>query len=483
MNMLEGVLLLVGFVTVMLGVTMFHRGSRGLDQFLVSGRSVGMVAGGMGVAAAWIWSPSFFIAAQKAFQQGLPGVMWFIVPNALCLALFAVPAARIRRLFPEGHTAPEYIARRFDTKTHVIYLFCFLSLQVCSLAVQLIAGASMLSAVCGLPYKVGVALLTATAASYSLIDGLRSSIRAHVCQLAFVYLCMLVLVPAAIFNGGGLENLTRGFAGASGAYGNIFGPDIAYTFGITVTIGLISGPIGDQKFWQRAYAFRQGAVVKGYLLGAVLFVFVPLSMSLLGFVAAGNALNAAGVAAGFVPVQQVGPDVIRTLLPWWGIALFVVMVLSGLSATGDSALCAGGSLIAVDVYKRYVRPNADDTRTLRASRYAVLGVALTAVFVAYIPGVTILGLFLFYGTLRSATLAPTLLTLFSTSMTANGVFWGILVAVVLGVPAYVYGELAPNIHVKVAANIGIVLISLAIPLFWSERNSYEVPALQRENQV
>ena len=33
-------------------------------------------------------------------------------------------------------------------------------------------------------------------------------------------------------------------------------PWVAYSFGIPVTIGLPSGPIGDQQHWQRAYALK-----------------------------------------------------------------------------------------------------------------------------------------------------------------------------------------------------------------------------------
>ena len=46
-----------------------------------------------------------------------------------------------------------------------------------------------------------------------------------------------------------------------------------------------------------------------------------------------------------------------------------------------------------------------------------------------------------------------------------GMFWGVLTAVVFGLPTYLYGELAGNVHLKVAANIGIVLISFLLPVF------------------
>jgi len=115
------------------GATMFttstvSRRSKGLDLFLVAERSVGTWTGAMSVASTWIWAPALFLAAQKAYQQGLPGLMWFTVPNVGCLVLFAFLAPRIRKVFPKGYTLPQYIASRFDAKTHIIYLF-FISLS------------------------------------------------------------------------------------------------------------------------------------------------------------------------------------------------------------------------------------------------------------------------------------------------------------------------------------------------------------------
>ncbi len=464
MNQTLALSLIAGFGIVLLTASLVRRYSRGLELFLVSQRSVGVLVGAMGVAASWIWAPSLFIAAQKSYQQGLPGILWFTVPNVAALMLFSILASRIRSIFPNGYTLPEFIASRFDAKTHLAYLFSFLSLQVCSLAVQLIAGASMLQSLSGTPYKPAVVILALVCASYSLIDGLHSSIRSHVLQLIIIYVGLAALVPPAVFSAGGAAAILNGLAGHSGKFTSVFDPHVAYTFGITVTIGLLSGPVGDQKFWQRAFAFGEGKVVKGYLLGAALFAVVPITMSLLGFIAAGDPAAAPEVAAGAISAQQVGPEVIRNLLPWWGLVLFVLVVLGGLTATGDSSLCAGGSLIAIDIYRRYIDPDAADSSMLTVSRVAVLGICAASIGVALIPGITILALFLFYGTLRSATLMPTILALYSRGLSSGGLFWGILPAILLGIPAYVYGELSNNVDVKVAANIGIVVISAMIPV-------------------
>jgi Na+/proline symporter len=452
------------FGAAMFAASAVRRRSTGLDLFLVAQRSVGMLVGAVSVASTWVWAPALFIAAQKAYQQGLPGLMWFTVPNVGCLVLFAFLASRIRQVFPEGYTLPQYIASRFDTRTHGVYLLSFLSLQVCSLAVQLIAGASLLNAMSGVPYVMGVLILAAVFTSYSLIDGLRSSIRTDLLQMIIICLTMAALVPLAVIKGGGMKTLVAGTAGFSGKHGSLLDPYVAYSFGITVTIGLMSGPVGDQQHWQRAFAFQRGKEFRGYILGAAIFAVVPLTMSLLGFLAAGNPNAAPAVSGGTMGAQQVGPEVIRTLLPSWGLMAFMVMILSGLASTGDSALCAGGSLVTIDIYRRYIDPEASETKVLVVARLAVLCIALTAIGISLIPGITILSLFLFYGTLRSSTLMPTIIILFRKEVPAWGVFWGVTLAIAFGLPLYLFGELNGNVDLKVGANIWIVLISLMLPM-------------------
>lgn len=462
------------FGTAMFAAGAARRKIRGLEMFLVAGRSVGTIVGAMSVASTWIWAPALFIAAQKAYQQGLAGLMWFTVPNVGSLVLFAFLARRIRKIFPRGYTLPQYIAQRFDAKTHQVYLFSFLSLQVCSLAVQLIAGAALLQAMSGISYRWGVIILVALFTSYSLVDGLRASIRTDFLQMLIIGAGIVVLVPPAVTAGGGFDAIVAGFSGVGGRFTSVFDVHVAYTFGITVTIGLMSGPVGDQQHWQRAFSFKEGTVFRGYLFGALIFALVPLSMSLLGFIAAGNPDNAPAVASNSLSAQQVGPEVIRTLLPEWGLLAFMVMILSGLASTGDSALCAGGSLVAVDIYRKYIDSGASDHQVLSVSRLAILLIAAVAAGITMIPGITILSLFLFYGTLRSSTLMPTIILLFRENIPAWGIFWGVASAIVFGLPVYLAGELSSNVHLKVGANIGIVLISGLLPLFsawYSDRRS------------
>ena len=97
------------------------------------------------------------------------------------------------------------------------------------------------------------------------------------------------------------------------------------------------GPFGDQCFWQRAFSISDKKIGRAFSLGAVLFAVVPLSMGILGFIAAG---------IGFMPKDtgMVNFELIQALFPAWVIVPFMFMLISGLLSTVDSNLCAIASL-------------------------------------------------------------------------------------------------------------------------------------------
>ena len=94
---------------------------------------------------------------------------------------------------------------------------------------------------------------------------------------------------------------------------------------------------------------------------------------------------------------------------------------------------------------------------------------VAAVGIANIPGMQILYLFLFYGTLRASTLLPTVIVILKERVSEPGVFWGIVAAIAIGLPIFAYGKFAGNLFFTVFGSVFTVGISgtiaLVYPLF------------------
>jgi Na+/pantothenate symporter len=207
------------------------------------------------------------------------------------------------------------------------------------------------------------------------------------------------------------------------------------SFGLPTAIGLIAGPFGDQNFWQRAFSIRKEKITNAFLLGAAAFAVVPLSMGLLGYIARGS---------GFTPAnpEVVNLELVTSLFPAWSTLPFVFMLVSGLLSTVDSNLCAIASL-STDLFP--------DAGNMIIPRLAMLLNLVMGILIANIPGLTVTGLFLFYGTLRASTFAPTVLTL--TEKRIRWVAPGVITSLVAGLPLFAWGTFANLPAIKIAGSL------------------------------
>ena len=468
----QGMLTLAFYGMIMVGLALWSRAGHRQDrvEFLLAGRNVGVVFGGMSIAVSWIWAPALFVATQKAYESGISGMLTMIVPNMLTLVLFSFIALKARKIFPDGFTLPQLIRQKYDRKTHILYVIQHMGLQICSFSIQLFAGSALISTLTGLSFHLVGVILIVIALSYSLIGGLRASIMTDLLQMTLIFLVVGALVPMTIESGGGVEKLIGGLSGAYNPEAGWFDPWVLYSFGIPAAIALICGPVADQMQWQRAFALRSDHnVVKTFTLGAALFTCVPLSLSLLGFLAANP-----DVSAGWeIPSSQmIGPIAVANLLPDFMLLAFAIMLLSGLCSTLDSCLCAISSLTAIDVFKDHEGEKAGKGRKVFLARLGMLGVGVIGLAMISIPGMSLVYLWLFTVSFRAPSFVPTILTLFWRPMNSNVVFAAILSAFVIGGSVYLSGAILQNPHLVVAGSILPIIISGAICVIFTRHDKF-----------
>lgn len=462
---MSGIIVLIAYAALMIGATVvFTKRAHDAESFHVADRHIGTGVAAMSIAATWIWAPSLFVSAEKAYTNGIPGLFWFMVPNVLCLILFIPFAKRMRSAYPEGITLTGYMTMVYNSqKVKGVYSFQLGALAILSTAVQLLAGSKMLSIITGMPFWSMTIILAVIAYSYSCFSGLKASVTTDVIQLAIILLGCTLLVPWGLSRAGGVGAVTAGLGSVTGDYTSLFseaGLSVFWGFGLPTAVGLISGPFGDQCFWQRTFAIRENHIGKAYLIGALIFAVVPLSMGITGFAAAGT---------GFIATDtgMVNVEFITSLLPSWVLAPLLMMVLSGLLSTVDSNLCAAASLTT----DWRISGRLDSGGQLRLSRLAMAGLLLVGILVANIPGLTVTHLFLFYGTLRSSTLLPTALTLLGKRLNANGVFAGIVASLCIGLPVFAAGNIWNIAAYKTAGSLITVLLSGAVALTFSRKGA------------
>jgi len=440
------------YVGFMLAIVFFtKKKNQTAGEFFIMNRQLGVFRGAFSIAASWIWAPAVFICSQKSYQQGLPGIFWFTFPNILCFFTFVPLALRARKLLPHGYSMPDYLFARYEghTGVHKSALIVYFGYQMGAIVINALAGGMLVHTLTGLPVNGCIIFMSCAALSYSLIGGLRASVMTDMVQMCLILFIAFVLVPWVLFETGGLSVVVEGLGGKTGEFANIFDPSVAYSFGIAATIGLISGPVGDQMWFQRAFAARRDSIAKIFMIGGIAFGIVPIVLSILGFVGAAPSVQA---QLGTFDPQMVGPQVVAHFLPNWALAAFVILAFAGLSSVMDSAFAAISSLTAVDVYKRYIQSDASEADMVRVSRRSMLFFAIIGTCVALLKP-QLVWLFLIYGALASAMLVPIFFSLFSKRVTATGVVAAILSSIGVSVPLSIYGNTTQSVHLVVLAAV------------------------------
>ncbi len=450
-------IVLLVYAVMMLGATVLMTKKEGnVEKFCVGNRDIGWGISALSISATWIWAPALFSSTENAYTKGFAGLFWFLVPNVLCLMLFIPFAKRIRREMPDGMTLSGYMHNKYKSESvKNVYLFQLGALSVLSTGVQLLAGSKILSMLTGIPFTAMTVIMAVVAFSYSQFSGIKASILTDSIQMIFMLAASICFAAFGIKNGGGVETLLTGLGGITEDAGCLFsrrGWEIFLDFGIPTTIGLLSGPFGDQCFWQRAFCVRKDRIGRAFLVGALLFGIVPLSMGILGFVGVGMGYNAADTGV-------INFELIRELLPERAVIPFLFMIVSGLLSTIDSNLCAISSL-TTDILKK---------STIKKTKISMVLLLALGIAVANIPGLTVTHLFLMYGTLRAATLLPTILTLKGAEMTSQGIVAGIVSALIVGMPIFAYGNINGIAAYKTAGSLTTVILSGVVALVVSRK--------------
>lgn len=345
------------------------------------------------MASTWIWAPALFVSSSVAHNMGLAGLLWFLIPNTLTLIIFGHVAAKFRR------NGDEMTLRDVAMKNGIgqarLHTWVAFVLLICSTVVQLLGIHTLLISWFCVTREISAAILGMICFALVWRGGLRTCIETDV--LKYKIVLFVGLFFAAFMVGAGMTPNLEGYLQKNSW-------EVAATFGITTAIGLLSAPYIDQTFWQRVFSIHPERVTRVFYKSAVLFALVPLCFGYVGLCAPGNGAWDITWVAFNIPTK----------------IILSLAVLSALISTLDSNLCAVSSL----AYR--IVPE----KVFAQWSMVVLFALASLVFIA--TNVSIVGMFLFYGTLRTCLAVPTILMVFERFHTFR--LFGISVATVMIVP-------------------------------------------------
>ena len=332
--------------------------------------------------------------------------------------LFGVLAISLKDIAPSAHTMCEIVRARWGKSAHLTFLFFAFCANIIVTSMLLLGGAATVEALTGVRYELAAFLIPWGVILYTSTGGLKATFMAsylHTMIIFAVLITMITLVYVkvysadqvysfldntvsytpeqcmAIYSTEGTAETSFFFSGDSSVLGETSGtPQYAcgpvpgnaqgsyltmlsgdgLMFGIINIVGNFGTVFVDQSYWQSAIAARPASAAKGYLLGGICWFAIPFSLATsLGLASTALMLpiTRGEAGSGLVP-----PAVADNLLGDAGAVLILIMLFMAIVSTGSAESIAVSSLVAYDIYREYINPEASGKQILWVSRVVIV---------------------------------------------------------------------------------------------------------------
>ena len=404
------------------------------EWFLSAGRNMkgGIVTAS--IVSTWTWAATIMVSSKMGYDYGISGPYWYAAGATIPILLFSVVAIYLKKLVPQLHTFPEFILYRYDKKTH--WIMIIIGLLACTIvtAMVILGGALALNVLTGINVKIAVLIIPLAFCFYSSITGLRGSVVTDYLQIAIILIIGLGLSVSFYYKYGDF--------GMCQMLSNIPNRDRLVTitsysgvmFGIINTIGNFGTVFLDQTYWQRAIAVNYKSAGNCFLIAGLAWFAIPLCIA--------SVFGVGGLILGINVGDStaIAPLTAHYVLGDVGGIAFLVMLFMAIISTGNSESVAIASIIANDVYRLNIRPQATDKQILRVSRITtgLFGIIAGTLSISlFLVGIDVYFLYLAMGIFLGSGVFPIILGIVWKKLSSFGAFWGTLLGLIGGIIVWI----------------------------------------------
>ncbi len=386
-SLLIGILAYLAIILV-IGIVAARR-MKGLDDFVLGGRTIGPLAAAISERAS---------GESSWFLLGLPGAayaagfteFWSVIGIAFGIffswTFLAGPLRRATGRFG-ALTIPDYFEARFGRggrTLRVVSMGIILFFYTLYVAAQFIGGGKLLNAAFGLDASMGLLITAAVVMLYTLLGGFLAVVWTDVVQGIMMAFVALILPVVGVIELGGPAAVLERLQDAAAPGGFSLAMDAgktgaAFVFG--VMLGGLSwglGYLGQPHLLTRYMAIRDPARIRQGSVIAMVWVLVAYwGAAFIGIV--GTAYFGGSLA----DQEQVMPLLARSLLPGWIAGIMIAGAIAAMMSTADSQLIIVTSSVVEDLYVRILGARKSARELVAISRAATVAVSVAALILAY----------------------------------------------------------------------------------------------------
>ena len=411
------------------------------EDYLVAGRQLGFWVFILLMIGTVCSGMSLLGVSGLGYKAGWPTI-WeqIFVPLSIgvCIIFFGVKLHNVAKT--SGYvTVQDYLAHRYESPTALRTLAAVAGIIVSLIYLvgQYTAISMVLMWLFGIPLWLALVIATLVTMAYTAIGGLYAVAWASLVQSITLIIGVLVMAPLIIWYSGGFTHVNEFIATINpnlvmpwnpvGA----FAPPYVVSFALLLGLGLACAPhvINNVLAVKDVKYFKWSPLIAFLIYGVVIFLLKFAGFAGLVMVKEGVfTLPAVSNAQDFVILY--GIQYAMPILAIW--AIFAVIVLAAVMSTTDRLMLTIGAMFSWDIYKKVLKPDADDKSVLLLSKIVVVISALGTMVIAINPP-EMLAILIWMG-------IGTMLATFSVPLLA-GLYWrgatrqGALASMTLGLSA------------------------------------------------
>ena len=374
MHTLDYFVVIIFSVAIVVAGLSFGKGrsSSDMKSFFAAGGAVPWPINGLSLFMSFFSAGTFVVWGAIAYEHGWVAVtiQWAMCAAGLMIALFIAPRWRQTKVL----TAAEFISKRLGISVQQFYTYLFLALSLAYTGAFLYPVAVIVNVATGFGIYEVIILLGVLIILYTTVGGLWSVIVTDVLQFVILTAAILIVVPLALDNAGGLsefvENAPEGFFNLfSGEY--TIGFIIAFAFYNMVFIG------GNWAYVQRYTSVKDKPSAKkvGYLFTG-LYVISPVIWML-------PPMLYRTIDPGLTGLENEAAYLlmVKDVLPIGMLGLMLGGMVFATASSVNTTLNLAAAVVTNDIFKPF-RPEASDRQLMIVGRLSTVMFGVGTVCVA-----------------------------------------------------------------------------------------------------
>lgn len=377
------ILIIYGLVMIGMGVY-FLRKTKTSNEFMVAGRGIPAWAAGIAVMSAYTSSISYIAVPGKAFDDNWHPLIFALtaLPVAWFVTKYVIPHYRKHKII----SVYKYLEDKIGNWGRVYASLSFVLFMVGRTAVILYLSSLLLTSFVDVDIKTLILVIGIMTIAYTLMGGMEAVIWTDVMQ-------SIIMIGGLLFSAYILTTevfaepdflIQEAFDQNKFSLGDTSFSLSSRTIWVMIIYGVtenIRNLMADQNYTQKYSSVATEKKAKKSVWVAML-IYLPLTAI---FLYIGTAMFAFYSGSGnvldpsIVKGDEVFPFFIATELPTGLKGLIIAAILAASMSTVDSALNSSATVLYLDYFKKYFRPNASEKSSLGFLRFTTIAWGLLGI--------------------------------------------------------------------------------------------------------